>query len=126
MILGQVFERFVEESPVSVMVRGLLEKALCPQILDELFERNAKIQYTRELLFSTVVNLMSLVVCGVRPSVHAAYQAVSEEISVSVTSVYNKINGIEPSICGEIVSDLLILHPSIQILHLWPSPNNRR
>nr|WP_190234087.1 hypothetical protein [Nostoc sp. 'Peltigera membranacea cyanobiont' 213] len=23
-------------------------------------------------------------------------------------------------------SDLLILHPSIQILHLWPSPNNRR
>jgi hypothetical protein len=85
------------------MVRGLLEKALCPQILDELFERNAKIQYTRELLFSTVVNLMSLVVCGVRPSVHAAYQAVSEEISVSVTSVYNKINGIEPSICGEIV-----------------------
>lgn len=88
MILGQVFERFVEESPVSVMVRGLLEKALCPQILDELFERNAKIQYTRELLFSTVVNLMSLVVCGVRPSVHAAYQAASEEISVSVTSVY--------------------------------------
>ncbi|MBD2694662.1 hypothetical protein [Anabaena catenula] len=38
MILGQVFERFVEKSPVSVMVRGLLEKALCPQILDELFE----------------------------------------------------------------------------------------
>jgi hypothetical protein len=103
MILGQVFERFVEESPVSVMVRGLLEKALCPQILDELFERNAKTQYTRELLFSTVVNLMSLVVCGVRPSVHAAYQAASEEISVSLTSVYNKINGIEPSICREIV-----------------------
>lgn len=37
MLLGQVFERFVKESPVSVMVRGLLEKALCPQILDELF-----------------------------------------------------------------------------------------
>ncbi|WP_256875111.1 hypothetical protein [Nostoc sp. C052] len=44
MLLGQVFERFVKESPVSVMVRGLLEKALCPQILDELFERSAKIQ----------------------------------------------------------------------------------
>ncbi|MGI8504300.1 MAG: hypothetical protein ACR2LR_24660 [Hassallia sp.] len=37
MLLGQVFERFIKESPVSVMVRGLLEKALCPQILDELF-----------------------------------------------------------------------------------------
>ena len=28
MILGQVFERFVEKSPVSVMVRGLLETIL--------------------------------------------------------------------------------------------------
>ncbi len=77
MLLGQVFERFVKESSVSVIVRGLLEKALCPQILDELFERSAKTQYTRELLFSTVVNLMSLVVCGVHPSVHAAHQASS-------------------------------------------------
>ncbi len=106
MLLGQVFERFVKESPVSVMVRGLLEKALCPQILDELFERSAKNQYTRELLFSTVVNLMSLVVCGVHPSVHAAHQASVEKIGVSVTSVYNKINGIEPSTSGELVREI--------------------
>lgn len=106
MLLGQVFERFVNESPVSVMVRGLLEKALCPQILDELFERSAKTQYTRELLFSTVVNLMSLVVCGIHPSVHAAHQASVEEIGVSVTSVYNKINGIKPSTSGELVREI--------------------
>jgi hypothetical protein len=77
MLLGQVFERFIKESPVSVMVRGLLEKALCPQILDELFERSAKTQYTRELLFSTVVNKIRLVVCGVHPSVYAAHQALT-------------------------------------------------
>jgi len=106
MLLGQVFECFVKESPVSVMVRGLLEKALSPQILDDLFERNAKTQYTRELLFSTVVNLMSLVVCGIHPSLHAAHQAFSEEIGVSVTSVYNKINGIEPNISGELVREV--------------------
>lgn len=106
MLLGQVFERFVKESPVSVMVRGLLEKALCPETLDQLFERSAKTQYTRELLFSTVVNLMSLVVCGVHPSVHAAHQASREEISVSVTSVYNKINGIEPITSGELVREV--------------------
>jgi hypothetical protein len=106
MLLGQVFERFVKETPVSVMVRGLLEKALCPKALDELFERSAKTQYTRELLFSTVVNLMSLVVCGVHPSVHAAHQASVEEIGVSVTSVYNKINGIEPSTSGELVREI--------------------
>lgn len=106
MLLGQVFERFVKESPVSVMVRGLLEKALCPQTLDALFERSAKTQYTRELLFSTVVNLMSLVVCGIHPSVHAAHQASSKEISVSVTSIYNKINGIEPIISAELVREV--------------------
>jgi S-adenosylmethionine/arginine decarboxylase-like enzyme len=90
MLLGQVFERFVQESPVSVMVRGLLEKVLCSQIVDELFERSAQAQYTRELLFSQIVNLMSLVVCGIRPSVHAAYQASAADIGVSVTAVYNK------------------------------------
>ena len=72
MILGQVFERFVEESPVSVMVRGLLETVLSPQKLDELFEKSSKTQYTKELLFSTVVEMMNTVVCGVRPSIHAA------------------------------------------------------
>jgi len=105
MLLGQVFERFVQESPVSVMVRGLLEKVLCSHRLNELFESSAKTQYTRELLFSTVVDLMSLVVCGIRPSVHAADQASAEEIGVSVTSVYNKINGIEPNISAELVRE---------------------
>ncbi|MEJ6487668.1 IS4/IS5 family transposase, partial [Nostoc punctiforme UO1] len=61
MVLGQVFERFVEESPVSVMVRGLLETILCPEKLDELFEKSTKTQYTKELLFSTVVEMMNTV-----------------------------------------------------------------
>lgn len=90
MVLSQVFERFVEASPVSIMVRGLLEKVLCPQKLDELFERSTTNQYTKELLFSTVVEMMSTVACGIRPSIHAAYQAKASNISVSVTSVYNK------------------------------------
>ena len=85
MLHHQVFERFVEESPVSVMVRGLLETILCPQKLDELFEKNTKTQYTKELLFSTVVEMMSTVACGIRPSIHAAYQAKASEINVSVT-----------------------------------------
>jgi len=72
MVLSQVFERFIEESPVSVMVRGLMENFLSPQKLDQLFERNSEIQYTKELLFSTVVEMMSAVTCGIRPSIHAA------------------------------------------------------
>jgi hypothetical protein len=36
-------------------------------------------------------------------SVNAAYQAAEENIGVSITSVYNKLNGIEPEISAELV-----------------------
>ena len=105
MILGQVFERFVEESPVSVMVRGLLETILSPQKLDELFEKSTKTQYTKELLFSTVVEMMNTVACGIRPSIHAAYQANDSKINVSVTSVYNKLNAMESNVSAALVRE---------------------
>jgi IS4 transposase len=103
MLLGPVFDRFCEHSPISVMIRGCLEHALVPDDLDALFRRHAQEQYTRELLFSSVVDLMGLVVTGVRKSVHAAYQASPEQIGVSLTSVYNKLQGIEPRLCAELV-----------------------
>ena len=94
-MLDPVFNRFEEHSPVTVMVGGLLERVLNPEKLDELFEHTADRQYTRELLFSTVFDLMSQVVCGIQPSMHAAYQADVANLSVSIKSVYNKLNGID-------------------------------
>lgn len=102
-MLGKIFDRFVKESPVTVMARGLLERLLNPGQLDAWFERTAEKQYTRELLFSTVVDLLMQVVCGVRKSVNVAYQAVEHEMKVSVQSVYNKLNGLEPTISAELV-----------------------
>jgi hypothetical protein len=46
---------------------------------------------------------MSQVVRGSHHSVHAAYQASKEDISVSITSVYNKLNGIETETSAELV-----------------------
>src|SRR5947209_378881 len=80
MILGEVFERFVEDSPVSVMARAALENALAPVAVDSLFEEVAERQYTRDLLFSDVVNLMAMVVCKVRPSINAAYKKHAETL----------------------------------------------
>ncbi len=102
-MLSKLFDRFVKESPVTVMTRGLLERLLNPGQLDAWFERTAEKQYTRELLFSTVVDLLMQVVCGVRKSVNVAYQAAKHEIPVSVQSVYNKLNGLEPGISAELV-----------------------
>jgi hypothetical protein len=98
MILGEVFERFIAESPFCVMLRVLFEQSLPAEEVDALFEQQAQQQYHRELLFSTIVNLMSLVVCGISPSVNAAYQAKAKGIGVSIQSVYNKLNGMEPQI----------------------------
>ena len=54
-------------------------------------------------MFSTVFDLMSQVVCGSRPSIHAAYQASVEDIGVSITSLYNKLNGLETDTSAELV-----------------------
>lgn len=102
-MLNPVFDSFVKKSPISVMARGMMERVLDPQQLDRWFDTTAEQQYTKELLFSTVFDIMSQVVHGRHPSVHAAYQAKNEDISVSITSVYNKLNGIEPNISAALV-----------------------
>ena len=77
MLLEPIFEPFIRSSPLSVMSRALIERALAGEVLDALFRQQAQRQYTRELLFSSVVDLMSLVVCNKYPTVRAAYRAMS-------------------------------------------------
>ena len=105
MLLGKVFSEFVEESPISVMMRGIVEHAFDAKRLDNIFEETAEVQYTRELRFSTVADLMGEVVFNISPSVGAAYQANIGKITVSRKSVYNKLNGIEPQISKALVED---------------------
>jgi len=103
MSLGKVFDRFARYSPVTVMMRGILEYAFPPEALDELFRDNAIEQYEDELLFSTAVNTLELTVAGIRPSVNDAYQACQEEFTVSVNSLYNKLKGTEPQVSQALV-----------------------
>ena len=103
MVLDDIFERFAEQSPVTVMARAALEHALDPAAIDALFEEVAERQYTRTLLFSTVVDLMGTVVCNVRPAIHAAFQANAESIGVSLRAVYDKIDRTEPGVSAELV-----------------------
>lgn len=102
-MLSDLFKPFIEGSPLSVMMRGLVERLLNPEQLDQWFERFAQEQYTRELLFSTVVSLMLEVVCGSRKAVNAAYQAMKEAIPVSLQAVYDKLQGVEPAVAAELV-----------------------
>lgn len=105
MILSDVLELFVKQSPVTVMVRATMENVLSAERLDRLFEKTATRQRPSELAFSLVADLMGTVVCGVRPSMHAAFRARSDEISVSVNAVYDKLKKIEPHVIRELLRD---------------------
>jgi IS4 transposase len=94
---------YISESPVAVMVRATLENTFAPERLDELFAQTAVRQRCGELLFSSVVDLMRLVVCRIQPSIHAAYQRNKAKVGVAVQSVYNKLDGIEPEVSAELV-----------------------
>ena len=54
------------------MARVALEQALPSEWIDEVFEEHRQRQYSRELLFLTVIELVTLVSLGLRPSLHAA------------------------------------------------------
>lgn len=94
-MLSPVFDAFVEASPVSVMMRGLMEHIFNSERMNQIFNTYSERQYEQELLFSTVVDLMSLVVCGMYPSVHAAYQKKAVQVNVSATALYNKLQRVE-------------------------------
>lgn len=98
-----VIERFSREAPVATMVRGLLANILSPHELDAIFRDTAERQYEDELLFSSVVELLGLVVTKAKPSLHAAYQTHRNKLGVSVQSLYNKTNGTEPQVVCELV-----------------------
>lgn len=103
MILGKAFDKFVDGSPVCVMIRGSLEYALSESFVNEVFEATALSQYTRDLLFSDVVDVMASVVCQVFPSVNAAYTKQQDRFSVSRRALYDKIAHVEPRVIRELV-----------------------
>jgi hypothetical protein len=105
MVFGQIMQRFMEQAPIPVMARILLERVLDSERIDACFERASDKQYTRELMFSSVFEIMVLVVTKVFPSVNAAYKAKKTDIGVSIASLYNKLNGIEIDVSSALVED---------------------
>jgi hypothetical protein len=100
---GEVFERLTQRGPVSVMARAAMENALSAEAMDVVFGAAAKEQYVRQLLFSSIVNLMSLVVCRIRASVHVAYQKMRSALPATVQALYGKLARIEPGVCSALV-----------------------
>ena len=104
-MLPAAFLPFVQQSPIGVMARAIVERFFEPEHLDALFRRTATEQYQRNLLFSSVVDLMQAVVLGAEPSVFAAFRKRRHKLPVSDDSVYNKLKGMERGVSAALVRD---------------------
>ena len=102
--MDEILQRFVDQAPIAVMTRASIVRTIGCSTLDDIFERNAVDQYTRELTFSTLTQLMSKLVFCVYPAVNSAYQH-TPGIPVSVQSVYGKLNGLETGVSEALVAE---------------------
>src|SRR5438477_61989 len=120
-MLEAVIARFEERAAVSVMARVALERAMQPQWIDEVFEATRQRQYPRELMFSTVVELMSLVSLGLRPSLNAAAKQMPE-LPVSIAALYDKVKRTEPTVLrGLVQGSAQRLGPVVEAMSVEPS-----
>jgi IS4 transposase len=87
------------------MVRATIENVFAEKRLNAIFKKNAEQQVVGDLMFSTVADIMGLVVCQIQPSVNAAYKDREVDIGVTIKSVYDKLKGIEPTVSRAVVGD---------------------
>lgn len=102
--MEDLVDRFIQKAPVSVMTHACITRVLADTALDEIFERHAERQYTKELTFSTIVKLMAKVTFGTHDSVHAAYRFTAD-IPVSIAAVYDKLSCLETGIAQALVTE---------------------
>jgi hypothetical protein len=102
-MLPEAFTRYIEQSPVCVMSHAVLERLFEPGYLDELFRTTAEVQYERQLLFSSVVELMVAVVLGAEPSVYAAWRKRRKVLPVTDDALYSKLQNMELGISAALV-----------------------
>lgn len=100
-----MLEIFRQKTPLSCLLHGLLERCFSAERLERIFLENAQEQYTRELLFSTVCELMLSVVLKIHPSVNAAHQKRPEPTGATVSALYEKLKGVELPVSQALLRD---------------------
>ena len=113
MLLENLLGAFLDQRPYCALVRASLERILSPLRLDQVFRENAVVQYERELLFSSLVDLMSRVVTRIEPSVLSAYRTLKDKLGVSDQAVYNKLRNVETSVSEALVRDSFAVAHSV-------------
>jgi hypothetical protein len=100
-MFGGILQVFAEKSPATVIAQGVLERFLNAEKIDDWFENTSENQYTRKILFSSILSIMLQVVCRVRSNVHSAY--LDSDVKASRIALYDKLKNIELKTSRELV-----------------------
>jgi len=98
-----VIQRFSEEAPAAMLFRGLFARVFSDKRMDQIFRDHKERQIESEIVFSSLIHLLTPVVSGGKPSVHASYQEREEQLGVSKQAVYDKLQGVEPAVSAALV-----------------------
>jgi hypothetical protein len=98
-----VFRTFATDRPFATMTQMVLRRMLDPNIIDQLFEQHAEEQYHRSLFFSALTRLVSGVVLGKHASMNAGYRKMEDQLGVSITAVYEKLQRVEQTVVQQLV-----------------------
>jgi Transposase DDE domain len=104
-MIPAAFAPFLDQAPLCVLTRAVLERLFLPARLDQLFRDSAQRQYEQDLLFSQVAELMLSVALQTEPSVYAAYKKRAAELPVSDQAVYDKLRCMELGVSAALVRD---------------------
>jgi IS4 transposase len=104
-MIPAAFQPFLDQTPLCVLARTVLERLFLPTRLDQLFRDSAKRQYQQDLLFSQVAELMLSVALQTEPSVYAAYKKRAAELPVSDQAIYDKLRCMELRVSAALVRD---------------------
>lgn len=102
-MLTDVIDRFCERAPAAMLFRGMFSRVFSADRLNEIFVDHKQHQVESDLLFSSLVDLVTPVVAGSKRSVHASYQDHEKELGVSKQAVYDKLRRVEPTVSAALV-----------------------
>lgn len=101
------------------MAHLALDRALPLSWINEIFQAHRQRQYPRELLFSSVVELMLLVTLGLRSSLHAAARNMAQRLPESLAALYAKMQRTLVQGSAQRLTPLLGCLPMCQSLPGW-------
>lgn len=96
-------DRYLEKCPFAVLTQATMRGVIASEF-NEVFQEERSQQYEKTVSFSDVATAVADVVLRFAANFRQAYRTHKEELNVSLTSFYNKINATELQISEGIVS----------------------